>query len=784
MSAPDADALSEVSVGAAAGSSEESSFLVIHVHEARNLVAKDYETNSSHPFVKVTLGQCTKKTRTIFRNTHPLFEQQLAFALDGVPEEEPLHVELHGKQFLGQVVMTLGKAIEIASDAALGQNYWFGLSKRCSTDIVGGELCLGFRVLDAVSYVNLAGELDGLMDNDRIAKALASKALRVQLHGINGLLASGLIKGAAATAAAAAAQLQAGAGKSAAKQRPSKGLSLFIKYGRLTMEKPLPELPDEAADSSQGYELAVHEEVLIPLAAAVRAPPPLAPRSKDELFDVKLYIKSGSTTIAKTQIPVWDIPLCDKPSSSACTPIGPAGSAATEAVARATRTSMESAPSIPGSLQLKKAASVALSGLQARSSDSLGSESAPGTPRRRLSIAAGGVAAALGLASPSKGAPPASAFNAAAQADDFGVMRSSKSEAVLTRLAPQSPAGGCGSAGCSPREMFVEGSLTSVTASSRAAHTTHHLGRKKVQGLSELHDFKSTMKSILIPPKEVHRMGWVPTAKGDSSDGDEPGQAPDVRLKEYRRLMESHVPMYAHLEIGIALGLEAGQQQPEAAGPATAVDDAGGQVLLDDDAGDDSEDVADASPITPPEAFDLVLQDVTLNIGVSSLYALLLGHNSDFMAGHYAAEEMIGMAVGPWKPGASGSGCLRCRSAQYTKKLNIPFAPKQCQVWEEHQVLLKQDGGWVAQHICTNDAPKGDCFRAMVQLVGVYVSSGKSRLRVSLKLDWHKNTLGKSLVQSGAESDSKRCWARLVASLQQHIITKGGLALPGTEQQV
>jgi hypothetical protein len=44
-------------------------------------------------------------------------------------------------------------------------------------------------------------------------------------------------------------------------------------------------------------------------------------------------------------------------------------------------------------------------------------------------------------------------------------------------------------------------------------------------------------------------------------------------------------------------------------------DAAGGQLLLDDDAADDSEDVADASPISPPEAFDLVLQDVTLNIG-------------------------------------------------------------------------------------------------------------------------------------------------------------------------
>jgi hypothetical protein len=60
--------------------------------------------------------------------------------------------------------------------------------------------------------------------------------------------------------------------------------------------------------------------------------------------------------------------------------------------------------------------------------------------------------------------------------------------------------------------------------------------------------------------------------------------------------------------------------------------------------------------------------------------------------------------------------------------------PLPLQVWEEHQVLLKQDGGWVAQHICTNDAPKGGCFRAMVQLVGVFVSSGKSRLRVSMKV--------------------------------------------------
>jgi hypothetical protein len=84
---------------------------------------------------------------------------------------------------------------------------------------------------------------------------------------------------------------------------------------------------------------------------------------------------------------------------------------------------------------------------------------------------------------------------------------------------------------------------------------------------------------------------------------------------------------------------------------------------------------------------------------VSSLYALLMGHNSDFMASFYAAEEMIGMAVGPWKPGgAAGAGCLRSRTAQYTKKLNIPFAPKQCQVGSR-AIALRSDTVHTIRHL-------------------------------------------------------------------------------------
>lgn len=78
------------------------------------------------------------------------------------------------------------------------------------------------------------------MDSDAIAKMLADRSLHIQLKGINGLLASGLIN----DSTTAAAQQQQGK-----QRRPmsasAKGLSLFVKFGHMTVEKPLPELAPE-----------------------------------------------------------------------------------------------------------------------------------------------------------------------------------------------------------------------------------------------------------------------------------------------------------------------------------------------------------------------------------------------------------------------------------------------------------------------------------------------------------------------------------------------------------
>jgi hypothetical protein len=172
----------------------------------------------------------------------------------------------------------------------------------------------------------------------------------------------------------------------------------------------------------------------------------------------------------------------------------------------------------------------------------------------------------------------------------------------------------------------------------------------------------------------------------------------------------------------------------------------GGVATSDDSgAGDDAEAAYDdggdagaaAPPLQLPQPFEVLLQDVLLpGISVNRLHSLLLASDSALMRAHYAAQELTEVASGPWRAPPAGSECLRVRSVSYTKRLHIPvpLAPERCRVWEEHRLLERSSAGWVAQVECHNDAPKGDCFAAHVQLCGVRVSSDSSRLRISMQV--------------------------------------------------
>ena len=359
-------------------------------------------------------------------NTTNTSTHRLLFPLAALSEGEPLVAEALDRsdfgapEFLGHVVMTLGKALELARGGGIGAAgstpaagalggagaapgasnncCWFAVAKRRAGEPVGGDLCLGFQELDGVEYAQAAAEVDAAADAAALAAALAPRALHVRLHGLAGLLANGLLlRAPAAPAAVAAASAggdaealatataastprgggrRAGArgGSAAAAAAATAALiakpkTLVIRVGRVTVEKPLPmqqqllAVADAAAPAAPSLlsapeaaalDLVIGEGVVIPLAAAAN---PGSPRWRDEvcaprtwgaaaarltrlrfsrhrplllpihgpslssfrhahtqtnhtqLQDVRLYLKCGAQTLAKTQIPLLDVPI-------------------------------------------------------------------------------------------------------------------------------------------------------------------------------------------------------------------------------------------------------------------------------------------------------------------------------------------------------------------------------------------------------------------------------------------------------------------------------------------
>lgn len=155
-----------------------------------------------------------------------------------------------------------------------------------------------------------------------------------------------------------------------------------------------------------------------------------------------------------------------------------------------------------------------------------------------------------------------------------------------------------------------------------------------------------------------------------------------------------------------------------------------------DDVISDDEEASKATPIQPPDALELLITDTTLQgLGVNRLYTLLISADSAFMQTMYSSANVTEVKVGPWRAAPAGSDYQRVRDVSYTKHLNIPLplAPEKCHVWEEHR-LTREGGGWVLTSVTKNDAPKGDCYEALVQMCGIYVSSHSSRLRVSMQV--------------------------------------------------
>jgi hypothetical protein len=152
------------------------------------------------------------------------------------------------------------------------------------------------ELLDSPVQAKLAlAELAQADDPVSVAARLSPCALRVQLHGLRGLRAKGGMDDLAAAPPSSSHKQQesatVGGGKSSSsnnnnisssssnvESRP-RATSLLLRYGRLSLEYPLPQQRDGSASSS-GFDVPIGEEAVIPLAPALLAGNRLARRMK------------------------------------------------------------------------------------------------------------------------------------------------------------------------------------------------------------------------------------------------------------------------------------------------------------------------------------------------------------------------------------------------------------------------------------------------------------------------------------------------------------------------
>ncbi|KAF5832020.1 hypothetical protein DUNSADRAFT_12236, partial [Dunaliella salina] len=203
---------------------------------------------------------------------------------------------------------------------------------------------------------------------------------------------------------------------------------------------------------------------------------------------------------------------------------------------------------------------------------------------------------------------------------------------------------------------------------------------------------------------------------------------------------------------------------------------------LGSDGFEDEEDVPDAGPFTlvPPPLETSVLER-RFACGPCRLYQLLVKSDSAIAASVAASEGLTKVETGEWRV----AGKSRQRTVTYTKPLSIPvpFAPKQADVTEVHTLHVKEVSGWVLDFVITTDAPKGDLFRVVTQVVGQQgPEPNSSILRVTLTVDFVKNPgLLRGAIIGGTSKDTILHWETLSQRLESHLQSGGVRAQEGAQ---
>lgn len=267
--------------------------LCVTVKEARNLPAFDVQTNSIDPFCEVTVGTVKQKTRIIYRNRFPMWQESLIFPLETVKPTDEINLTLKDKNFarvvyVGEVVLSLSEALTLLDR----EHTWFTLLAKKAGTAAGGEVCLVFSVVSKDVAAQIASASVKTRDPVQLAKKCANLYMQVELQGLNGWKSSGI-------------------------ERALEDHEVCVRVGKAVVKKPLKALVTE---EKTVFEVPLNDKITFPLNTAFTKLALQGLRGKAanaELPDVRLYIKKPtpkayagmySDTVAKTQVPIWAVP--------------------------------------------------------------------------------------------------------------------------------------------------------------------------------------------------------------------------------------------------------------------------------------------------------------------------------------------------------------------------------------------------------------------------------------------------------------------------------------------
>ncbi|GLC37335.1 hypothetical protein PLESTB_001134800 [Pleodorina starrii] len=674
-------------------------FLCISVKEAIDLspaVAMPLATCDS--FVRVALGRPgalpleEAETRVISRNCHPMWEECLPFPLDHVTEDTCILMRVldkdigHFNSFLGSMSLPLKEALDAIRKVDHEKIYRLPLLDRQGCNRKRGELVFGVAVVAKQEYKEMRGFISSIQDPDTVHDSLRDYCLHLKLHCLKEL--SGI-----STNMLAALVVEV----SVCSYVVRKSLSGQLVGG---------ELDPEGA------------ELVVPLGPAFQDGDILKGKNRAQFGEVKVEVLSGRTRLAKTQVPIWDVPVRPNSNGSAtpAAPGSPEGSDSEGEEAqregherRRNLTStftaqgdpLSTAPSVPTRSPAKSQVSTA--GRPRATSPETSTRGGAGDAGMARAIETAAVAAA---------AAAATAAVAARRGSDFG--------GVPPGAKPgkdDPPAGGSGARPPWDGKRY----------SRRMERLDRCLNRSPVAVIS--------MQLVKAEPGAQYDGGSL--AANNNGNGN-----------------------LATTSVGPLGG-------PAAAGGGGD----GGDVF----AGADVDAPSEALAVPPFPGGELVADFVVAGLGPLGLLKALFAEGSELAARVWNAEKVTDMKSEPWGPDPEGKA-LSVRNLSYMKPSPVGMVP----VTSQQKVMVRQPGGFVVHQYATPSVPPvGQCVRVFAQVVGQHVGPNRTRFTVWIKLEWFKTGMMISALKGKVESATPKDTRKFYETLKQQLAVNHTIEEPG-----